>query len=51
MFHLGKIICIAQTAFILLLLQVNVYKRVIAQLRPGLPSQSKKVETNNALPM
>lgn len=52
MFHLGKIIFIAQTAFIMLLLQVNIYKRLIVQLRPNGPiAKTAKVEPAHNLPM
>jgi hypothetical protein len=49
MFHLGKIIFVAQTAFVMLLLQVNIYKRLLVQARPNPPARVKPEETR--LPM
>jgi hypothetical protein len=34
MFHLGKITLVAHVTFLLLILQVRVYRRLMAQARP-----------------
>jgi hypothetical protein len=51
MFHLGKIIFVAQTVFVMLLFQVNIYKRLVAQSRPNPPTSRPKSDSDPRLPM